>query len=85
MSAQLRSKKRANGVETVYNRIAYVSYFLVFLPSDYATEEFNLVPGPRGYNGLVPGEIDGLLKDQAFNSVRFYPLSLSQASKNVSC
>ena len=85
MSAQLRSKKRANGVETAYNRIAYVSYFLVFLPSDYATEEFNLVPGPRGYNGLVPGEIDGLLEDQAFNSVRFYPFSLSQASKNVSC
>ena len=85
MSAHLRSKKRANGVETGYNRIAYVSYFLVFLPSDYATEEFNLVPGPRGYNGLVPGEIDGLIEDQAFDSVRCYPFSLPQASKNASC
>ena len=45
MSAQPRSKKRTNGVETVYNRIAYTRYFLVFMLSDYAKEECNLVPG----------------------------------------
>ena len=56
----------------------FVTFFVVLL-SDYATEEFNLVPGPSGYNGPVPGEIDGLLEDQAFNSVRFYPLSPPEA------
>ena len=37
-------KKRTNGVEKVYNRIAYIYYFLVFLLSEYAKEECNLVP-----------------------------------------
>ena len=76
--------KGVKGVETVYNRLAYVSDFLVFLLSDYAAEECNLVRGPSGYNGSVPGEIDGLLEDQAPNSVRFYPLSPAQAGVNAS-
>ena len=76
-------EKRTNGVETIYNRIAYVRYFLVVLLSGYAAEECNLVPGSSRYNGPVPGEIDGLLEDQAPNSFRFNPFSPAEAGVNA--